>query len=733
MLTKHLIILSLLLSSTLLSQSQEVFDFEKDNKLDSIWWKTRADKQHYDIKIDSEIFFSGKNSVKIQSKGDFKSHAILDYKLPSICDGKKIKITTYIKTKDTKGKAGIWMSIKPNLGYTTSFKEPATGSQDWTKYVIELDLNSEDYKEITFGGMLVGEGQVWFDKFSVTVDENLWEKCDLKKIYPADLDTSFNDGSKLKDEDFINYNETNLVLLCKVWGLLKYHHPEIAKGNYNWDFELFKILPEYLKISDKKKRDAFLFEWIKKIKKENIKYSKNDLYSSGILNNTNWIKDDISYKKLRKELIQLINTKKNKENYYIKKVENIGNPKFKNEEAYSDEQFPDVGYRLLAVFKFWNVINYYFPYKDLISDNWNKELPIYINKIINSSNELEYELSLLEFLTEIEDSHGVIYGDINKIREWKGNNYSRMKLRFINDSLTVVGSYKTKNNDDSGGVLESGSTIQRVNGRLVNEIVKERIKYYPSSNNKTLHRDIAFDILRSNNNKVYIEYTNLKKESKKDSIDLYKVYDIAFVEKKETNSYKLLDENTGFIDIGLITYDEMDHIIKEFKDLRSIIIDMRKYPSAFAVFKLGAFFVDSKKTFAKLTTFSEALPGKFNFIDDIYIDPLPIDNVFKGKIILLMDENTQSQGEYTIMAFKQNNHVTTIGSNTAGANGDVSFINLPGGIKMKFTANGVYYPDGSTTQKTGIKPDIIVFPTIEDMIIGNDPLIEKAKEFANSN
>src|ERR1700761_1972188 len=40
-------------------------------------------------------------------------------------------------------------------------------------------------------------------------------------------------------------NNPNLVLLGKIWGLLKYHHPSVIKGTYNWDDELIKILPDY--------------------------------------------------------------------------------------------------------------------------------------------------------------------------------------------------------------------------------------------------------------------------------------------------------------------------------------------------------------------------------------------------------------------------------------------------------------------------------------------------------
>lgn len=34
-----------------------------------------------------------------------------------------------------------------------------------------------------------------------------------------------------------------LVALGQLWGFLKYHHPAVAKGDYDWDMELESILP----------------------------------------------------------------------------------------------------------------------------------------------------------------------------------------------------------------------------------------------------------------------------------------------------------------------------------------------------------------------------------------------------------------------------------------------------------------------------------------------------------
>jgi C-terminal processing protease CtpA/Prc len=67
-----------------------------------------------------------------------------------------------------------------------------------------------------------------------------------------------------------------------------------------------------------------------------------------------------------------------------------------------------------------------------------------------------------------------------------------------------------------------------------------------------------------------------------------------------------------------------------------------------------------------------------------------------------------------------------IGSTTAGADGNVSQIPLPGGYRTMISGLGVFYPDMRPTQRVGIVPDIVVSPTIEGVKAGKDELVDAA-------
>ena len=70
--------------------------------------------------------------------------------------------------------------------------------------------------------------------------------------------------SNLPVEECDTIQISNLHLLCKVWGFMKYYHPDIANGMYDWDNELFEIMPRVVNIKSKKERNRVLSKWINK-------------------------------------------------------------------------------------------------------------------------------------------------------------------------------------------------------------------------------------------------------------------------------------------------------------------------------------------------------------------------------------------------------------------------------------------------------------------------------------
>lgn len=59
------------------------------------------------------------------------------------------------------------------------------------------------------------------------------------------------------------FNETEkLAATCKVWGYLKYYHPKVANGDFDWDNQLVEVLPTIEQAKTKEEFSLILENWI---------------------------------------------------------------------------------------------------------------------------------------------------------------------------------------------------------------------------------------------------------------------------------------------------------------------------------------------------------------------------------------------------------------------------------------------------------------------------------------
>ncbi len=710
------------------SQSDKKFNlgFEKQtnsNALSDGWLKWG----NYVLSIDS-ISNSGGKSGKITSTDNGTSGSIV-YKIPANYEGNSIELKGYMRIRNVEnGFAGLLLRVDGNgkpLVFDNMQKQNISGTKDWQEYSIILKYPDEA-ESIFIAGILTGKGEAWFDGFELTIDGKDIQSLEEteKPVYNANLDKEFDNGSKIEISELTPELTKDIELLGRVWGFLKYYHPEIAKGNYNWDYELFRIFPSF--INDTKREDLII-KWIDNLGEIDECKTCNPTSENAILKpDFNWITNSIDSKLLRAKLQYIYKNRNQGKHFYIKMASNIGNPEFKNEKAYSNMPYPDTGYRILALFRYWNMINYFFPNKDLTDKDWNTTLKEYIPEFINANNELEYEQAALKIIGDIKDTHANLRGGNNKIEEWKGNNFAPVHLRFIESKLVVTDYYNPELNIETG--LEIGDIIIKIDGEKIENIISDLSKYYPASNEAGRLRDISADMLRSQKNEVEIEYSQngiLKTKKIKlyprSELNIYRWY-----RKNNEKCYRLLDNNIGYITLMSIKDKDIHNIKKEFKSTKGIIIDIRNYPSTFVPFKLGSFFISSSTPFVKFSNGNMNNPGEFTFTKELEIPKTK--ESYSGQLIVLVNELSQSQAEYTAMAFRAGDNTTIVGSTTAGADGNVSAIILPGGLRTMISGIGVYYPNGEETQRIGIVPDIEVRPTIDGIKNGKDGLIEKAIE-----
>ena len=709
------------------------FDFEiLDQNIPAGW--NNFGSPDYKLSVDKDVKESGKFSASIEYQGSSPNFKAWAYTIPENYEGKKITLSGYMKTENvTDGWAGLWLRIDPNIGFDNMQQRGIKGTTDWKKYEITLDLNPAKTKQIVFGGLLAGKGKMWIDDFHVTIDGKDINtlKPIAKKEYAAEKDKEFDEDSKIASITLTESKIDDLTVLGKVWGFLKYYHPAVAKGDYNWDYELFRVLPKILAAKNKTERNDVLSAWVDGFGKVESGKEKKNKEPVKINPDLIWINNSELGDKLNAQLTDIKNAKRTDENYYIAVAEGVGNALFDNEHLYSKMKYPDAGFRLLCLYRYWNIIQYYYPYKNLFEENWNDILKEYIPKFNNAGNELDYQLATLSIIARVHDTHANIWGRNETLENYRGLKYAPVEITFVENKAVVTDYYDTISGVKTG--LKIGNVIESINNKSVEDIVKERLPLTPASNYPTQLRDIAPNLLRTNDTVLNVGYTdgvmhfNTKiKCVAASKVNLYKKF-----YKKDT-CFKLINKDIAYIYPGSIKNEYLPKIMPEVLKKKGLIIDLRCYPSEFVVFTLSKYLLPEKTSFVKFSYGSILSPGLFLMTDELKVGEKNKD-YFKGKVVILVNETTQSQAEYTTMALRTAPKATVIGSTTAGADGNVSQIYLPGNISTMISGIGIYYPDGKETQRVGIIPNIVSSPTIKGIKEGKDELLEQAIEIINSN
>ncbi|RZK63573.1 MAG: peptidase S41, partial [Pedobacter sp.] len=276
--------------------------------------------------------------------------------------------------------------------------------------------------------------------------------------------------------------------------------------------------------------------------------------------------------------------------------------------------------------------------------------------------------------------------------------------------------------------------IVSINGERIEKLVKKYLPITPASNYDTQLRDLPWNylmrskdeqmqfVVKRNGRLIKLNITTLKGKSN------YRAPG-----QKEKEAYYLINDQIGYVNAGKYLNSELPQMEKMFANSKGIIVDLREYPSDFMPYTFASYIKSFKSMFLKLSTVDYSNPGTFVITDSAYNGPAKNVESYNGKVVVIVNSDTQSQGEFTTMAFQSSPNVIVIGSQTAGADGEVTTIVLPGGIYTRISSKGVFYPNNSSTQGTGVKINLIVKPTIKGIMDGKDELLEKAINILTNN
>lgn len=527
--------------------------------------------------------------------------------------------------------------------------------------------------------------------------------------------------------------QQKLFYSCKVWGFAKYYHSNVSIGLVNWDSVLVSSLPliKYAATNDEF-NDALAAMLATAGPMEIATTPSSDTLPPELKINLNfsWINDPV----FRPDIKEILDTIKNNfrphANYWVQKGVTIGYLWFPSDDPIIDSNayinYPCEFTRLQILFSYWNIINYFNPYNYILDTPWDSTFYQNVLSIATASNYIDYYKSIKRISAYLDDAHvqGLTWSAVYSIF----NSYCpKIILRYSQDKYIVV-----KSGYES---LSKGDIIVSVDGKTPVEIEENLRSYISAGNPAVFRRYMCMYMLRGDSSsQANIEYRNSLNQIKVLTVERkYLYYDNWLYDYYPNDTlgnvkFKKWDCNIGYVNMGKLMPSDVDSMYYNLYQTSAIIFDIRNYPNGTALY-IADWLYPVKMCFAKFTVPDILYPGTYYWPYG-YAGYNGNPFSYAGKVIILCNQETQSQAEYTCMVLSAMPDAVVIGSQTAGADGNISKFNLSQEFQVGYTSLGVYYPNGDPTQRIGIVPDSVVYITPEGIRQGRDEVLEKALQVA---
>jgi C-terminal processing protease CtpA/Prc len=405
------------------------------------------------------------------------------------------------------------------------------------------------------------------------------------------------------------------------------------------------------------------------------------------------------------------------------------------DKPYADMQFPAAEYRVLAAFRVWAVINYFFPYRELMGEDWNEILRRFIPRMEGAKDALDYNLAVAEMVTHIHDSHGSVTSPV--LRQYFGDASAPVRVRMI-EGLPVITAFTNAAAAKAAG-LEIGDVILKVDGEDASHRIAERLKYTAHSTPQAgLYIAGERSLVRGTRDSTATLTVRDVHDRVREVKVVRKVEYMPATQGDRTGEvFRVLPGNIGYADLDRLSVPQVDEMFEKFKDCPAIIFDDRGYPNGTA-WQIAPRLTDKADVtaamFKRRDPMSPDFPnGELLGSQEVttFLQSLPRTAKWRyhGRTVMLIDERTISQAEHTGLFLEAANGTKFIGSPTQGANGDVTNLSVPGGIYVRFTGQAVMHADGRQLQRVGLQPNVEVRPTVAGIRAGKDEVLERAIEY----
>ena len=507
-------------------------------------------------------------------------------------------------------------------------------------------------------------------------------------------------------------NAERLTLTARVWGLAKYRHPDVTACRRQWDQVLLDALPGIEAATD----DVAFDQKIAGL-----------LAAAGAIPGRTpdaqtpaWIAQT-PLSAATKATLAAIAANHPASQCYVQPADQTLEADFSRDIAFNDAPLTR-GIRLLGSFRFWNDAEYFFAYKDLIGKPWEDALKQHVLAIADAPDAVAYAIAMRKFTSELNDSHGFFYSPT--IPEYFVPPFF---AHFVENKVMVLATLPAATG------VQVGDEVVAVNDEEIANALS-RWDALSFGSNPTARRFNALQFALGADSSPH-HYTLQRPDGTRYALTIRPSN--AFHDALHYGpgpSWRTVPASAGrscsgaVVNLGTVQENDIAPLLGSLRDVDLLVLDSRVYPDDYmAISQLLDAVLTQRPYPVAYWTPNYTDPGVYRPVTDDEMGTIgnaPID--FHGRIQVLVDEESLSQSEFWAMLFQAHPRTLVFGSQTAGADGEVVFAQLPGSQSTAFSSNRIRYRNGRQSQRVGIVPDVAVTPTIAGVRAGHDEVLDAA-------
>ncbi len=535
--------------------------------------------------------------------------------------------------------------------------------------------------------------------------------------------------------------QDRLLATGKLWITIKYFHPYLAYRDIDWDKALVDALPKVRAATTPAEYDAAIQSMLEALKDPATHVGATTAApEQNASAQRMWIHNGLVHSafviKAGSETETVAIPMGDASSATVRLSEPAVSPAPPDpapDRAYAESPYPAVEHRILTAYKIWAVFHYFFAYRDLMDEDWDDLLPLYLPKFITAKDAREYNLTIAEMLTHVADSHASI--ESKALSEYFGAAPVGLRLRLIEKQPVIT---QVLDADAAKSGVRAGDIVKKIDGETVLDRFKREAKYVAASTPQALGATLMTRILNGpegSTASLTIEDAsgNRKDVGLKRSVSFLAALDT----QRAGDAVKLLPGNIAYVDLERLANADVDGLLEKFRAAKAIVFDAR-----------GGAHEAAEHIAARLTEEHDAaaavVTGPLTMTPDIpqsgiatrtssffLVQTIPNSGQwkYKNKTVMLIDERTLGQAEHAGLFFEAANKTAFVGSPSAGADGEVTSFVVPGGVTISFSSHDVRQVNGGKLQRLGLQPAVSVSPTIKGIRDGRDEVLEKALEY----